>query len=532
MAYLARPIVGIKLTGWNVFAVRFVDAPSWTWEPVPNASYYEVRLAGPNDKKATTYRVDEPSFDLSALWNDLPVGTIDMLLLGFDAEGTEICHSAYKHFSKVADFDGQEQAPLNWAESVRHNMAYLLAPARDRIEDYEKGLPRCIWSSMEDSVTGQRFSNTGCVGQYFPAWINGLMLFAEQYPSDPLADEARAQSQTYGDWLLENRLPEEGACRGLPFSIVMNGELKEMPWGNTLCYSGRVGMAMIDLYAKFGDAKYLQYARHLADILIDFQRDDGSWPFRVDPQDGSVKPENEYTSNAVEPAMLYARLDEIEAHEPYRTAHFKAITWVLQNPIQTNRWEQVYCDGPASPTWENLENWDVLQMIRYLVHYRGQSPDYIEIAERLNRFVEDQFVVWRPEDYPTRIQSGSGGMGLSGPTVNLQTLTPMVMEQYGCYYPMESHTGNWTLALIALHEATQNREYLNKAICAGNAIVRGQQESGAFATWGFDTRFGRPLDGFNWPPDNVCGAIGLMHLDQYCRSLEADEPCKIGLRGI
>ncbi|MDP6485142.1 MAG: heme-binding protein, partial [Nitrospinota bacterium] len=44
-----------------------------------------------------------------------------------------------------------------------------------------------------------------------------------------------------------------------------------------------------------------------------------------------------------------------------------------------------------------------------------------------------------------------------------------------------------------------------KAVCAANAIVRGQQETGALATWGFDTRFGRPLCSFNWPCDNMCG---------------------------
>ena len=36
------------------------------------------------------------------------------------------------------------------------------------------------------------------------------------------------------------------------------------------------------------------------------------------------------------------------------------------------------------------------------------------------------------------------------------------------------------------------------------APSQGQQESGAFSTWGFDIRFGRPLSQLNWPGDNAC----------------------------
>ena len=45
----------------------------------------------------------------------------------------------------------------------------------------------------------------------------------------------------------------------------------------------------------------------------------------------------------------------------------------------------------------------------------------------LNRFMEDQFVIWSPEDYPVPQAGGSGGMGLVGMKVNLRTPVPMVM---------------------------------------------------------------------------------------------------------
>lgn len=96
MAYRPRPVIGIKLNGWNQAAARCIDAPTWTWEPVAAASYYEVRLVGANDQTARAIRIDEAAFDMSPVWGDLPLGDVDMLILGFDADGTEICHSAYK----------------------------------------------------------------------------------------------------------------------------------------------------------------------------------------------------------------------------------------------------------------------------------------------------------------------------------------------------------------------------------------------------------------------------------------------------
>ena len=108
----------------------------------------------------------------------------------------------------------------------------------------------------------------------------------------------------------------------------------------------------------------------------------------------------------------------------------------------------------------------------------------------------------------------------------------MVIEQYLCNYPMESHTGNWLISLIALHQATGKEDYLNKGIAAANAIVRGQQESGAFSTWGFDTRFGRPLSSLDWPGDNACGYTGLMLWDRYYRAVQSGEAFDLGLWGL
>jgi uncharacterized protein YyaL (SSP411 family) len=153
----------------------------------------------------------------------------------------------------------------------------------------------------------------------------------------------------------------------------------------------------------------------------------------------------------------------------------------------------------------NLEHWDTNEMIRYLVHYNKDNPQSVKIAESLNRYIEDQFVLWQPTDR----------------CVSNRCPTPTVMEQYACYVPMEVHTGMWVMSLLALHRATGNKDYLTKAINAGNSIIRAQQNTGAYSTWSSDVRFGRPLLTIDWPGCNAVAVSALLQLNQYVKSLPA-----------
>lgn len=488
---------------------------------------YEVKLAG-GEGSARSYQVKDPWFDMSSLWEGFDYGPIDMLIVGTDVHGDEVCISLYKSFYKVHDFDGRKQTPLDWKEVLRRNAAFLLAPARDPVEPYEEGLPRALWMSMEDSASGQRWSHNVLPGLYHTSHIFAFLRFSDRFPDDPMALEAKRQARVFGDWLLHNRLPDDWAYSLFPFSSVMDGVPEETERGTTVTRAGRVGVAMLELHRAFGDEVYLDYARALADGLVKFQRDDGSWPFRVNAKDGKVLAP--YTSDAISPARLFALLEEIEPNQVYRDAKLKAINWIQEIPVKMNRWEGMYEDGPHHPPFKNMENLDTLETVRYLVHCRDQHPEYLEMAEYLNRWIEDQFVVFDTQDCKVLGlgEIGSNAIGRK----NLRSPTPMVVEQYLCDYPMESHTGNWLMSLIALHQATGDDAYLHKGIAAANAIALGQQDSGAFSTWGFDTRFGRPLSGVNWPGDNACGHTGLLLWDQYYEGLQSGETLQLGLWGL
>ena len=69
----------IRLSSWNRYATRFVYAPVWEWESVPNAAVYEIYVGLP-DRFAAKLEVAEPRLDMSGMWSDLPCVPIDMLI--------------------------------------------------------------------------------------------------------------------------------------------------------------------------------------------------------------------------------------------------------------------------------------------------------------------------------------------------------------------------------------------------------------------------------------------------------------------
>jgi uncharacterized protein YyaL (SSP411 family) len=269
----------------------------------------------------------------------------------------------------------------------------------------------------------------------------------------------------------------------------------------TLFRAGRAGEAMVALYKQFKDKKYLDYARHIATVFTDLQRADGSWPYRVNPLDG--KTVEAYTSNAVSPARLLGMLEEIESNAPFKASREKAIGWMMENPVKTKLWQGMFEDIGVKIPYQNLEHWDTNELIRYIAHYHRDEPQQVKTAEELNHYIEDQFVVWQTGDK----------------CVSDQCPTPTVMEQYACYRPMEVHTGMWIMSLLALHRCTGKKEYLTKAINAGNSIVKAQQKHGAYSTWGFDIRFNRPLLTMDWPGCNAVAVSALLQLNKHVRSI-------------
>lgn len=501
---MVNSVKWVRLNGWNVHASRFVDPPTWTWDPVPGIAHYRVRFAPPRTP-ALSAKTTEPLFSMAPMWKDLPDDQIDLVVEGFDKAGREACMPSWpKRFFKVPGFDGIRQEPLDWSAAACRNIAYLLEPARDADQPYERGWPRSSWSSFEDTVTGQRFRLAYPASNH-PSFPMAFLYFAAVLPDEPQSAEARRQARLYRDWLFKHRLPGDWVCGDFPYSTAEDGCAGGGKEGNsiTLFRSAMVGEAMIDLWEAFGDERCFEYAKHLGQVLLRLQRADGSWPYRVSPRDGAVV--QEYTSDMIGPARLLAKLEAIDPDPAYGDARRRAIGWMLDNPVRTRHWQGQFEDFGENAPYENLEHLDADELVRYLVWFRDEIPDALDIALDVHRWVEDQFVVWQPENSP----------------VPVECVTPGVLEQYLCYWPMESYNAYLIMSLMSLHQATGDPAHLDKAVALANAIVRSQYANGAFSTWGLDVRFGRPLRTDEWPGANAWASEALLRWDRYYRAVAA-----------
>ena len=211
------------------------------------------------------------------------------------------------------------------------------------------------------------------------------------------------------------------------------------------------------MFRQFKDDRYLAYAKHLADAYVRMQRPDGSWPYRVDPKDGKVA--EDYTSNAVTPARAarHARADRAERFVPHRAREGARVDDAESSA--TRRWQGMFEDIGARRAFRNLEHFDVNELIRYLVHYREQDPSYVldgRAAQSVHR---------RPVRRVARRATRRSPTGARRARCSSST------RATGRW---SATRGDWLVSLLALHRATGNQTYLDKAIAAGNAIVRGQ----------------------------------------------------------
>ena len=492
---------------------RFVSPPVLRWLDLPQVHTYRVAVASESEL-IWQQDVAEPRVDLATSWKSLPHGLVDVLVRGLDEAGHDVAVRAHRRFWRVPGWDERRQVPLDWPAAIHASMRQLLAPPRDEVRPYEAGLPRVIHSNFEDTATGDR-AQLAYPALHLPSFLTCFTLFASAYPDDPLAVEAATQAIQLGEWLLDNPLPADWACGGLPPSTIENGSLGGGIEGQsiTLFRAARVAEAMLGLAAFTGDERFRTYAVFVARVLTAHQREDGSWPHRVDPVTGTV--EVDYTSAAVTPVRLFALLEQ-GGDISFTTHRLAGEAWIASHPLVTSRWEGMYEDIPGVEPFTNLENWDVNETLRYLLDGVSSISSPVEHATSLNALIEDQFVVWQRERS----------------SVVTQCPTPAVLEQYRCLHPMEVHTGNWLLSLRSLHHATGSAEYLDKAVAAANAIVRGQWQYGAFSTWGVDERFGEPLIPLDWPGCNAGATTALLRWVAYHDDLVAGRTPTVDLGGI
>jgi hypothetical protein len=505
-----------NIVSWNAYSRQFIDAPIVQLLVIPRTTKYRAQIC--QGDQTWTVESSHPTLDLGPAWPEVATKTFVLKCEWLDKNNKRLAGEQRVRV-KAPDWQGLDEPDADWLAAADRNVAYLIAAAEKGKAPYrEPGVPVWIWSAASATVT-QEFDRDWIGGHPdgyplgYPCitlgnYIDAFLAYAQRGGAQK--QEALRLAKVCGQWALNHRQSPDAALSLFPFSTITKGEYSGGNEGDNvnLLRASWFGVSMVNLYRATGDKAYLEYARHIADVTMKFQKEDGGFPYRVNPLTGVVS--EDYTPAAIEFVLLVDALAPFDFQAKRAIAAQRAVDWTLGYVCHTNNWMAAYEDVFPWPAYSNLSGFETQMLIRYLCQHKDDNPTYLPSACKLNRWLEDQFVVFSPAS-EAYVHPLKGLLRVKG---------PLVFEQYQCWLPMEGHTGFWILTLIELHKATGDSTHLDKAKAAANAICATQFEDGQFSTLGM--RYYKngeivsdPETGFNWYNSNAAADRALYALAQY-----------------
>jgi len=273
--------------------------------------------------------------------------------------------------------------------------------------------------------------------------------------------EWQARARDLADWNLAHSTPDGAVYPNLPYSTFLNGE----PGGGADRQSlepdkaAFLGRAYVAVYGATADTKYLDAARAVAETLVRRQRENGSWPFRVVPEDGKVQ--QDFGGAPVFLVEFFERMLSCEKKPAYRRAHDRALKYMLATNIEQNKWGTYHEDVRAKDAGY-LSAEPMSFTADYLFRHAKAHPEYVEMGRAILRRMEERLV--HTEGHAA-------------------APAPAVSEQMGFDHLMPGHTARYCLALADLYAATGDEQVKRRALSGINALTYMQSPAGLFRTF-------------------------------------------------
>ena len=353
------------------------------------------------------------------------------------------------------DKDGNLLPLQSYDETIRRGMSFLLddhlkwfkGPAESLLD--EKGqtqMPWVFYSNLQQN--GAPFPNSVDRFVSYPAFHHALMIRTlidyGRYTGDK---RSLAEAVKLADWEIAHSTPADLPYGSLPWSTYeakKPGGFRDKT-GLMPDKAAIMALAYIQLHEATGEMRFLNAAEAIAKTLAARQRENGTWPFRVDPKTEQVI--EEYTSSVIYAIQLFESLDKLNGNDRYRTNRDKTWNWLLNGPIKTKEFRGFYED--IVPSKDGRTNYDCLDTIRYLLANRTDSNGYLEMAKDLNAWVEKIFL--------DKIKGFEPAEG--------------IREQLQCNVVMGIHSLNWASMLLELAEATGDEKLKQRAEQTANYIT-------------------------------------------------------------
>ena len=438
---------------WNVHSTRFLYAPAFDFKPVVGAERYRFTLTHEDGKESVFYAAC-PSENLSPIWNDVQPGNVRLVVEGTDAEDKTVGVAGERTFFRAYPFVHKDEVP---ARGYR-----------------EAALKACLYVHNMPAVQHWKDSGTPDMSYPYNAYVCKIIgatvrtecLLAEELPY--MRDEALSIARNAAEYLVMMADAEDTVLEGWPptYGVAPDdrqshpAKVARLNAGKMMVLEASVpGEAYLDMYDATGEEVWLERAHTVAGTFAMIQREDGSWPTRIDRYTGEQIGQTDAYPGHI---LRFLR----RCVEQYRMAEFqpvidKAECYIREVAMKTfdltGQFEDSLYD--VLEPYSNLTNFTASPYADYLLTKKDPTEEDVRNAMDLIRLSEDQFVHW---DYP------ADSLGFK------DRVTPCVNEQYMFEVPIDASTADVCDGYLALYEYNKDPLALAKATALLNALTRAQ----------------------------------------------------------
>lgn len=450
----SKPVRPRENLFWNRYSRQFIYAPYFEVDSIPKAQKYVFAARGADNKKYS-FESGNPRESLSAIWQDLPVGFVQLTISGIDGMNNEVD----KHelgFYKAAFFNG---------------------PYHQKVSDYGKSAKKALeYEFKQPHIQNWALNGTPDTTSYnlycYPSKIIGAVVESMvEYAkiSRPHREKALKIAVNAAKYLISVSEPKGSPLEFFPPTYA--GEQRTAKaFRNQLMtiYPAKTASVYLDLYEATGDNSFKEAALKIARTYQKIQESSGTWKLKL-WTDGSP-----VTDNDCIPIGIINFLDRLQSKygvTEYADTRERAYDWIINNPLKTYNWSGQFEDIAPLEPYKNLSKDEASAFAVYLFQNMNQKEEYRSVADDLLRYCEDQFVIWESP------------MPQKQYNVN-EWMTPCVLEQYSCYEPINASVANMMEAYMEGYKATKNEVYKAKMIELANAVTVAQHaDTGRYPTY-------------------------------------------------
>lgn len=439
-----RPSSEGRNPGWNGFSTKFIYAPAFDVPAVEGASLYRFTVKQKEGQGCWSFTDPRPDADLSAVWNSIPPSEVVLTIEPLDASGNPSGILLEREFLRDFPFHG----PYNGAVRPYREAAIMAAL-------YVHYMP-AVQHWKECAEPDMSYSHNTYPNKIIGATVSLESALSRLLPS--LRDNALDAARNAAAFLISQSRPEGDPLEFFPptyyGSQVSSGRASNVGKMMTMdaCFAGN---AFLDLFDATSDSIYFDRALKIAATYRKIQRQDGSYPIKVDFATG--EPVNGVGA-MLHPLLNYVRrLEKSYGVSEFTPMREKAERWMKENALATfdltSQFEDT--DVVGLRPYENLTNCTAAPYASYLLTGNPTAED-IRDARELIAMSEDQFVHWD---------------ALPGKDGVREIATPCVFEQHMYRVPVDNSACNMVNAWLDLFDVTGDPLALAKAKAMGDNLT-------------------------------------------------------------